>query len=286
MPRERILVTGAAGKLGSAVAERLARDYDVVQLDCLPPTRPEQREAGEFHVASVTERGAVSLAMEGVHGVVHCGAIPRNAPPFDELMNVNVGGTINLLEEAGTRRTCERFVFISTIRVHGVLEEVRPEFMPRFLPFDESHPCLTVEYYGGGKLQAEHWCRMYVKRFHKPVVAFRPSYILARSLEAGFKAQEAPATPSLVQYVATTDFVEAIAGALEYDPQDGMESFLIHADDQFTTTPSLDLARRYFPGVPLDEAKLEACGGYGAFVDCSLAKDRLGWRPRYVLDRG
>ena len=281
--RRRILVTGAAGKLGSAVARRLAREHEVVQLDCRLPQHAEQREAGEFHVGSVTDRSAVARAMEGVNAVVHCGAIPVNRPPFDELMHINLGGTINLLEEAGTRRACEQFVFISTIRVHGVLEEVRPEFMPHFLPFNETHPYLTVEYYGGGKLQAEHWCRMYVKRFGKPVVVFRPSFILPAPMEAESHARDASNEPSLEQYVATSDCVEAIAAGLDYAPRDGMEAFLVHAGDQFTTIPSLELAERNFPGVPVDEAKLAACGGFGAFVDCSLAKERLGWRPRYVL---
>ena len=285
MPRQRILVTGAAGKLGSAIAARLACDYEVVQLDRVPPSNPVQRDAGAFHVGSITDRFAVSCAMEGVNAVVHCGAIPGNRSPFDELLQINVGGTINLLEEAGSRAECAQFIFISSIRVHGVLEAVRPEFMPHFLPFDETHPHLTVEYYGGGKLQAEHWCRMYVKRFGKPVVVFRPSYILPAALESSFRAREASDTPSLEQYVATSDFAEAIAAALTYEPTDGIEAFLIHAPDQFTLTPSIELAKRHFPGVPVDKEKLSGCGGYGAFVDCTRACERLGWRPRYALKR-
>ncbi|MCP4645475.1 MAG: NAD(P)-dependent oxidoreductase [bacterium] len=285
MPRRTILITGASGRLGSALVHLLSPRHDVVQLDTREPEDPAQRAVGRFHPGSVTERDDVAAAMEGVDTVIHSAAIAWNSPPFDRLMNINVGGTVNLLEEAGARAEVERFVFISTIRVHGVLEAVRPEFMPLFLPFDESHPYLTREYYAGGKIHCEHWCRMYVERFRKPAVAIRPSWICSLPHEPEFKPRPTPDVPDLIQYVATTDLVDLIERAMEYHPPHGFDAFLAHGDEQFTATPSIEFVDRHFPGIPIDRAKLEACGGFGPLVDCTRAKERLGWSPKFRLPR-
>jgi len=285
MRRRTILVTGASGRLGSAVAEILGRDHDLVLFDVHGPADAAQRRLGRCVVGSITDRAAVAAAFEGVDTVVHCAGIAWSNRPFDKLLNVNVGGTVNLLEEAGTRQEVEQFIFISTIRVHGVLEENRDEFMPRHLPFDETHPLLTVEYYGGGKVQAEHWCRMYVRRFGKPVVTFRPTYIVQLPHEPEFAAQPEPGRPALLDYVGASDVVKAIALALDHHPKDGFDAFLLHAVDQRSTTPTLELADRYFPNVPADREKLAACDGFAAFVDCTHARNALGWEPAFRCAR-
>ena len=281
MKRRTILITGASGKLGSAAARILGRDHAIVRMDVRKPRDGEpDTPSGRTVVGSVTDRTAVAEAFEGVDSVIHCAAIPWSRPPFDELLHINVAGTVNLLEEAAARPGVEQFIFISTIRVHGVLEEPGDDFMPRFLPFDETHPYLTVEYYGGSKVQAEHWCRMYVRRCGKPAVVLRPSYILPLHAEPDFAAQPPPDQPTLAQYVATSDLVNAMSLALDYHPRDGFDRFLMHAPEQPTTTPTLQLVDRYFPAVPADREKLSACDGFGALVDCSHAAAALNWAPQ------
>ena len=281
MGKRTVLVTGSSGRLGSSVAEMLSREHHVVMMDVMSPASPEQRKWGRVVVGSVTDRGAVAQAFEGVDAVVHCAAIPWSRPPFDTLLHTNICGTVNVLEEAGSRAEVEHFIFLSTIRVHGVLEEVSDDFMPRFLPFDETHPFQAQEYYGGGKAHAEHWCRMYVRRFKKPVVALRPSYIVRLHDELHFKAQPAPEKPTLLDYVGTSDVLLALSLALDFHPKDGYDAFLINAADQRSSTPTLDLAARYFPNVPIDREKLAGCDGFAAFLDCCHAQHVLGWKPAY-----
>ncbi len=285
MRRRCILITGSSGRLGSSLVKLLAPDHDIVQFDLLPPKDPAQRDADRIHVGSIEDQGLVAAAFDGVDAVVHSAAVPWNTPPYERIVRYNVAGTVNLLEEAGPRKEVEQFIFLSSIRVHGVLEEVQPRFMPRFLPFDETHPYLTEEYYGGSKLQAEHWCKMYVKRFRKPAVAFRPTWICTLDQEPHLAARPAPDQPELLQYVGTSDLAEGVRCALEHDPEDGFDAFLFHADDQFSTTPSVEYVERHFPDVPIDRERLEACGGFGALVDCSHAKDKLAWRPAFLCDR-
>ncbi|HOJ33918.1 MAG TPA: NAD(P)-dependent oxidoreductase [Candidatus Hydrogenedentes bacterium] len=281
----RILVTGSSGKLGSALVAKFAAEHEIVQMDVKAPANEAQSNIGPVYVGSVTDRTLVEEAMDGVEAVIHCGAIPSNFPPFNELVHTNVVGTINLLEAAGKSAALRNFLFISTIRVHGVLEEPNDDFMPKFLPFDESHPYLTIEYYGGSKWQAEHWCRCYVRRFRKPVVVFRPTMIVPLVREEKFQAGPAPERPSLNEYVGTSDVVEAIRLGLSYEPADGFDVFLLHAEDQRSTTPSLELAERWFHGIPTDKEKLSRCDGFGAFVDCSHAQETLGWQARFRCTR-
>lgn len=283
--RRTILITGSSGRFGSALVKLLSPRHDIVQLDVRPQTDPALARAGRVHIGSFTDRATVAEAMEGVDTVVHSGAIAWNTKPFDTLIETNVAGTVNLLEEAGARGHVERFVYMSSIRVHGVLEEPGPEFMPRFLPFDESHPYLTVEYYGGSKLHCEHWCKMYVKRFGKPAMAFRPSWIATLGDEPKMRPVEAPDRPDLVQYVASSDLAAGIEKAFDYDPPGGFDAFLMHGAEQRSAMPTLEFVERHFPGIPVDRAKLEGENGFGPLVDCTHARERLGWRPGFRLPR-
>jgi len=85
--------------------------------------------------------------------------------------------------------------------------------------------------------------------------------------------------------VGTSDLAEAVRCALEYEPEDGFDAFLFHADDQRSTTPSVEYVERHFPGILVDREKLDLCDGFGALVDCSHAKDKLGWRPSFRCNR-
>ena len=49
--------------------------------------------------------------------------------------------------------------------------------------------------------------------------------------------------------------------------------------------PSLELAAKYFAGIPGDSEKLGSCGGFGALIDCTRAKERLGWVPKLGCQR-
>jgi len=281
MRRRSILITGASGRLGASLAQALARDHDIVQLDLHEPAIEEQRKLGRVHAGSITDPAVVSEAMEGVDAVIHAAAIPGTRKPYHQLLETNVTGTFNLLEEAGNRGHVEQVVYISSIMYHGLVENPPPEHLPRYLPIDEDHPSLAVDYYGCTKAQAEYWCEKYVRRFRKPVVVIRPPWIVPLDQEPSLRAGPAPDRPHLNDYIGTSDLIAGIACAMDYHPKDGFDCFLLHAEDQRSATPSLELVERFFPGIPVDREKLSACEGFGALVDCGRATDRLGWSPSF-----
>ena len=107
----RVLVTGASGLLGGAVARALvARGDDVRTLQ-----RRASGVAGASDVAgSVTDPAVVTRALgDGVDGVVHLAAKVSLAGEPAEFDAVNVGGTATLLE-AARRAGVPRFVQVSS----------------------------------------------------------------------------------------------------------------------------------------------------------------------------
>lgn len=281
----RILITGAEGKLGSALVRALSTRHDIVQLSLNEPTDPAQREVGTWVQGSILDLSVVQSAIEGVDTVIHCAAIPFPMEPGHAVVETNVLGTYNVLQAAGKSASVERFVYLSSARWHGVYDEPFADHLPAQLPIEEAQSVFASDVYSMSKVQGEDWCRQYVRRYTKPVVAFRPVYIIPQAEMPGFGAVALCDNMNLYDYVGTDDVVDAIARGMDYDPPDGFDVFLLAAPDQSCELPSLELADRRFPGVRVDKERLASCGGFGSFMNCDHAREALGWDPQYRCKR-
>ena len=118
--RRRVLVTGAAGRIGSALALAAAGRWRLRLGDL----RPEAIELppGDDHEAvrlDVTDDAACRAACAGVDAVVHLAADPDPAADFaTSLLPVNVVGTEQMLA-AALAAGVRRFVFASSLHVVG-----------------------------------------------------------------------------------------------------------------------------------------------------------------------
>jgi nucleoside-diphosphate-sugar epimerase len=280
-----VLITGASGRLGSALVRSFAQDHHVVQFSIDDPCTPEQRRLGTCIHGCITDVDAVARAMDGVDAVVHCAAIPGPVAPFDQLMKINVLGTFNVLEAAGHHPRVRQVVFLSSIQWHGLHEEHGGLQSPQYLPLDEAHPSLATGYYDTSKVMGEYLCETFVKRFRKPCVALRPGWIITPEAESTFRAVSPPGRPHLNDYVGACDVVDAVRRALDYEPEGGFDAFLLHADDQRSTMPSRELVARYYPSAIVDRDRLGGCDGFAALVDCGRARERLGWQPQFRCAR-
>jgi nucleoside-diphosphate-sugar epimerase len=159
----KVLVTGGAGFIGSHLSERLVEvGADVVCLDDLSAGKRsniahlEERPNFQFVEASVCDSGkAMDEIFDRLDTVFHNAASKKNVCLIDPQrdLEVNAGGTLNLLQKARDRRV-RKFVHASTGSVYGE---------PRQFPTSESHPFEPVSYYGVSKLAGER----YVDVFHK-----------------------------------------------------------------------------------------------------------------------
>ena len=281
----RILITGSSGRFGSALTMDLAREHEVVQLGLEAPVSPEQRELGPVFTGTVTDPKTVERAMDGVDTVVHCAAVPGAFPPFERLMETNVMGTYTVLEAAGRSESVTQFLFMSSLNWHGLHERYGGVQKPVYLPLDEEHPSLAPGYYDTSKVLGESLCATYAKRFGKPAVALRPAWIIGGELTESFKARPPGTGPGLYDYIGVDDLIDGVRRLLDYDPPDGFEAFLFHAEDQRSSCPSAELVERFLGDTRIDEERLARCGGFGALVNCDRAAERLGWTPRFKCAR-
>ena len=128
--RERILLTGAAGRIGSVVVPLLRQHYALRLLD-LSPVTPEWDD----HVVRTDLRNFCALrrACKGVRAMVHLAAVSDEADFHTQLLPMNLEGVYNAFEaarQAGLRKV----VFASTgqtVLNYGKGNWVTPEMPPR-----------------------------------------------------------------------------------------------------------------------------------------------------------
>jgi uronate dehydrogenase len=115
-PFNRILITGAAGRLGSRLREGLAplaaklRLSDRVDLGALS----EHEEAAFLELS---DAGAVLRAVEGVDAIVHFGGAPLESP-WEEILASNICGSYNVFE-AARKQGVRRVVYASSVHAIG-----------------------------------------------------------------------------------------------------------------------------------------------------------------------
>jgi UDP-glucose 4-epimerase len=148
----RILVTGGAGFLGSALSNALVADkYEVIVLDDLSAGDPNQLDKKVmFNRGSIGDRPKVWSLLQGVECVIHMAArvlVAESVLYPREYNEVNVSGTVALLEalrDVGV----PRFIFASSGAIYG--DQVSQ-------PIDESAIPQPRSPYAVSKLSAEQY---------------------------------------------------------------------------------------------------------------------------------
>jgi dihydroflavonol-4-reductase len=110
-----VLITGATGQVGHAIARRLAGDGVDVRALVRSPERARALPDGVQPVfGDVTDAPSLGAALDGAVTVYHAAGIPEQwRKDVDEFERVNVGGTRNVVE-AALAAGVERFVYTST----------------------------------------------------------------------------------------------------------------------------------------------------------------------------
>jgi uronate dehydrogenase len=167
MPR-RLLITGAAGAIGSCLRDGLRSRVDQLVLT---DVRPLEAIAGErFVQADLVDRDAMRSVAQGVDAVIHLGGIPNEAS-FDELLGPNLIGTFNVFEAARLNRV-GRVVFASSNHATG--------FYPVEQRLGGGEPPRPDTLYGVTKAYGEALGHLYADKFGLDVVCIRIGGFLER----------------------------------------------------------------------------------------------------------
>ncbi len=198
--RRPVLVTGGAGFIGSNLADRLAREgRDVLILDALARPGVDRNLAWltERHprrisavVADIRDGGEVARAAAEASAVFHMAAQVAVTTSFVDPLadfDVNIRGTVSLLEALRKRNEPTPLVFASTNKVYGdladiALEKVDDSYLPadpavRAAGIGEARSLDFHTPYGCSKGAADQYVLDYARSFDVPTAVLRMSCI-------------------------------------------------------------------------------------------------------------
>jgi len=285
---KRVIVTGGSGKAGHWIVKHfLESGYDVINVDTRRPAQPLCRTI----VADLTQLGQVVSAFSPhatgnrspYVGVVHMAAIPRaHEQPNDEIFRVNSLTTYNVLEACGLLGI-KKAVIASSESSYGICFASK-FFEPNYLPIDEAHPQLPEDTYGLSKVINEVTAEAFHRRTGMQVISLRIGNILCPEdydpVRSRFDHPE-DRLRILWSYIDARDLAIACRLAIEKDGL-GCEPVILAADDSSSNLPSLELIKRFLPGVKSFNRPLT--GRQAVFLN-ERAKALLGWRQQYkILD--
>jgi len=168
----RILVTGAAGFIGSHLADRLAAGNDLVLVDDFSIGKRENlaevknRPGVTIIEADITDRERMREMTDHVDVVFHLAISDLRTSLNHPWMShdVNAGGTLSVCLAA---RECgvKRLVYVSSSEVYGTAETV---------PMSEDHPLRPTTVYGASKLAGELYAQACHRTYDLPVTVVRP----------------------------------------------------------------------------------------------------------------
>lgn len=296
--KKKVLVTGGAGFIGSALVRRLLKaGYETTVLDNLsigirdnlPKSQGLRLVAGD-----VRDFELVSTAVRGHPLVIHLAAqafIPLSYELPLQVAEVNAIGSLNLFK-ACLNHDVKRLVHVSSSEVYGSAQ---------YTPMDEQHPLIPHSTYAVAKAAADMWAQMFYLEHKLPVVILRPfntfgpreslPYFIPEMIRQCLKENviRVGNLQSSRDFAYVEDTVEGMVMALETE---GIEGEIINFGTRKTWKMKdiLDLIKKNTDSekkdVVFDERRLRPKDVMTLMSDNKKAWKVLGWKPTTTFEQG
>ncbi|GAB3803066.1 NAD(P)-dependent oxidoreductase [Humibacter antri] len=277
----RVLVTGAAGRIGSVTTKHLAEHGARVTALC----QPGQDVDGADRVVRGDTRSErdVGESLADVDLVVHLAALAHRdaGTPYD-VYTTNVVSTFNVLAQAA-QRGIRRAVVAGSINRYGLPQGVDPDACPAYFPVDTDIPADVSDWYSLSKLNDENTSRMVWRRWGVDIVTLRFPHV---NTMAAIAAQSAaltrdprPGLPEAWAYLDVRDAARAIEFGLSTDAR-GANAFYLAARTTSIPYRTEDVLDALAPDVPRRRRFTER----EVPMDLTDAERVIGFRAEHTLE--
>src|SRR5437899_8036900 len=299
----RVVVTGAAGFIGSHLCERLlSAGHEVVGIDSFSDYYERERKEQNLAAARAHQNftpgetdlvdGDLKRILSGATVVFHLAGQPGVRPSwgghFDRYVHDNIVATQRLLESLRESQL-QKLVFASSSSVYGDAE---------MFPTKETALPRPVSPYGMTKRAAEHLTFVYLRNFGIPATSLRyftvygprqrPDMAFVRFMDALVEGHEIEIYGDGEQTREFTFVSDAVDGTVKAASADVVGQIVNLGGGSRVTInrvlatlediSRLEARRKVLPAAPGDPRHT------GASIN--VARERLGWEPRVALREG
>ncbi len=228
MKMETVLVTGAAGFIGKRVVQLLSEKGFKVKAGIHRTKKQDifnKLKNVEIVPLDITNYHSLCRATENVDYVYHFAALVSSHESRDKLFKINVQGTRNVWEAAGSNGV-KAALYCSSTAVYGILSK-------SFQPVDETVKARAIEAYGNSKLVGEIEALKIAEDKKLPTIIIRPVAVFGPDEHTPFGQSLRKASVSKI----------LLAGKLQKSKFN-----FVHADDVAQTAVYL-MDKKYFGGI-------------------------------------
>ena len=266
-----VLITGASGFIGQALATSMSAEHEVLCMSRRNPGLGLPWIRGNFGAFEDLRQ----LDEQTIDAVVHLGAVTGGCLERDGML-VNVEGTRCLMRYL-MDRGCAKFVFASSIAVVG-MQSV--QFVPQRVPIPDEHPCLDRDGYGFAKYMMEKVTEYYSRQnpeidvINLRLSSVQPDERLSPPVDVRPLGQWALGS---ITVMARSDAVRAFTMAAESPHKPGVRIMNAVGPRAWVVAPVAEILRNWW-GDKVDLSYYQQAGHeYDSVYDPGLIREELGF---------